>query len=341
MAYPSPVCNITHGHCGNGCDVRASQLGWGFPALASPFGKPFAGGLPSSKNSLVGGQCACAWLRASFSCSPCPVHGRATSPGCRGAEKQVPEELAKEPGREAAPAGALAEVAEVAGELAQEQRLGLRQGWGGQQGSGSLAALLQAWGLCSRGETGEKVSLQEAGASPCVSWRPGTYDMSCGTSLLPTEPPKNPDLNLFPQNHDCCFAVHPFPQTRLSQGTQGMKRRCPGGGCQPHLPTHSTPGRIVGGLQHVPPHCTAREGASEAELLTWQGLNTPRYRSNGELQDPCPGAQQGHREGRAKETWGNGHQLEDLPNLKGQPSPTEKASWEGKGFLGEKKLHLG
>lgn len=64
---------------------------------------------------------------------------------------------------------ALAEAAEVVGELAQEQRLRLWQGWGGQQGSGSLATLLQAWGLCSRGDIGEKWSVWEVGASSCLS----------------------------------------------------------------------------------------------------------------------------------------------------------------------------
>lgn len=39
--YPGPVCDIMPHHQGNGCDVRASQLGWGLPALASPFGKPW------------------------------------------------------------------------------------------------------------------------------------------------------------------------------------------------------------------------------------------------------------------------------------------------------------
>ena len=58
-------------------------------------------------------------------------------------------------------------------------------------------------------------------------------------------------------------------------------------------------------------------------------------------QETCPGAQQIHRKGRATQRWGNGHQLQDLPNLKAQPSPAEKAAWEGKGFSGEKKLHLG
>lgn len=62
----------------------------------------------------------------------------------------------------------------MAGELAQEQRLRLRQGRGGQHGSGSLATLLQAWGLCSRGETGEERSFGEVGASHCFSWQPRT-----------------------------------------------------------------------------------------------------------------------------------------------------------------------
>lgn len=89
--------------------------------------------------------------------SPTPFQAwQGILPGCRRAEKQLPKELSKEPGREAAPAGALAEAAEVAGELVQEQCLGLRQGWRGQQGSGLLATLLQAWGLCSREETGGK-----------------------------------------------------------------------------------------------------------------------------------------------------------------------------------------
>lgn len=79
-----------------------------------------------------------------------------SSPGCHRVEEQLPKELPEEPGREAAAVAALAEVAEVTGELAQEQCLWLWQGWGGQQGSGSLATLLQAWGLCSRGDTGEK-----------------------------------------------------------------------------------------------------------------------------------------------------------------------------------------
>lgn len=75
--------------------------------------------------------------------SPTLSHAwQGTSPGCHRAQQQLPEELPEEPGREAAAGAALAEVTEVAGELAQEQCLWLWQGWGGQQGSGSLATLL-------------------------------------------------------------------------------------------------------------------------------------------------------------------------------------------------------
>lgn len=78
------------------------------------------------------------------------------SPGCCRAQEQLPKELPEEPRRGAAAVAALAQVTEVTGQLAQEQCLWLWQGWRGQQGSGSLATLLQAWGLCSRGDTGEK-----------------------------------------------------------------------------------------------------------------------------------------------------------------------------------------
>lgn len=75
-----------------------------------------------------------------------------SSPGGSGAEEQLPKKLPEEPSRQPVLAGALAEAAEVLGQLLQQQRLGLRQGRGGQQGSGSLATLLQARGLCQRGE---------------------------------------------------------------------------------------------------------------------------------------------------------------------------------------------
>lgn len=102
--------------------------------------------------------------------SSIPSHARrGTSPACRGAKEQLPKLLPKEPGREAAPLRALAEVAEVAEELAQEQCLGLRQCWGGQQGSGSLATLLQARGLCNGGEIEGERSGGEVGASSRLS----------------------------------------------------------------------------------------------------------------------------------------------------------------------------
>lgn len=136
-----------------------------------------------------------------------------------------------------APAGILAEAAEVVGELVQEQRLGLWQGRGGQQGSGSLATLLQARGLCSRGErVGKKCQFGRPG-HPLVSHRSlaptSTHGMSCGTSLLPTEPQKNLTSTSPPK--PMTVSLQPIPSRRQAvghvgtQGAQGTQRCCPGG----------------------------------------------------------------------------------------------------------------
>lgn len=149
----------------------------------------------------------------------------------------------------------------MAGELAQEQCLRLRQGWGGQHGSGSLATLLQARGLCSRGETGEERSLGEVGASHCFSWEPRTCQHTqheLWQVSTPHRAAKIPISTSPPKTHDCFFAAHPFPQT--GGGTSqypGEHRECkmcyPGGvsatyfwSLQPLLPTQTTPDQIVG-----------------------------------------------------------------------------------------------
>lgn len=90
---------------------------------------------------------------------------------------------------------ALAQVTEVAGELAQEQCLWLWQGWGGQQGSGSLATLLQYWGLCSRGNTGKKMvrevwEVRDIPMPLMGAQHLPAQGMSCGSSLLRLDPQK-------------------------------------------------------------------------------------------------------------------------------------------------------
>ena len=156
-AYPSCVCGITLVIMGMRCQSIAAGMGspstglplWKTPGLSRPWAV--------IQQNQLGWRpgCSCPALGTLLSPVPShPMHGRVTSPGCSRTEKQLPEELAEESGRESAPAGALAEAAEVVGKLPQEQSLGLRQGRGGQQRPGSLATLLQAWGLCIGGETG-------------------------------------------------------------------------------------------------------------------------------------------------------------------------------------------
>lgn len=107
--------------------------------------------------------------------------------------------------------------------LAQEQCLGLRQGRGGQQGSGSLAALLQAWGLCSRGETvGKKCQFTRPGHA-LVSHRrlepASTHGMSCGGSQLPTKPPQNLTSTSPPKT--TTVSLQPIPSCRQAVGHVG------------------------------------------------------------------------------------------------------------------------
>lgn len=129
---------------------------------------------PPSEHPVPGALVGChtaksAWLgqpgHPPLTLIPVPAW-QGTSPGRHRAQKQLPKELPEEPGGQAAAVAALAEVTEVVGQLAKEQCLWLWQGWGGQQGSGSLATLLQAWGLCSRGDTGEKGSVWEVRSIP-------------------------------------------------------------------------------------------------------------------------------------------------------------------------------
>lgn len=199
-----------------------------------------------------------------------------TSPGGPRAQQQLPEDLPEEPGREAAAVAALAQVTEVAGELAQEQCLGLGQGWGGQQGSGSLATLLQAWGLCSRKKNGQSGRSGASPASHGSSAPTSTQGMSCGSSLLLLETQQN--LTSTSPN---TIRLQPIPS---QMGHRGYPRVCrdyffrvlatsfwglpapftnshhPRSGCQVPV-AHSF-------CQHI-----QGKAAQRAELLTWSGLH--------------------------------------------------------------------
>ena len=159
----------------------------------------------------------------------------------------------------------------MTGELAQEQRLGLWQGWGGQQGSGSLATLLQARGLCSRGGKEKKVQFRRLGHPPASQGSPVHKLWWVSTPCRALE---NPDLNLSPRSRDCFFAAHPFPQTGCgtcgySRDTRAHRADALGLSDPSHwrLPAPFTPltapDQTVGQLQHIPPLSTAREGGRE------------------------------------------------------------------------------
>lgn len=236
---------------------------------------------------------------------------------------------------------ALAEATEVAGELAQEQCLWLWQGWGGQQGSGSLATFLQAWGLCSREDTGKKNGQFGRSGHPHASHGSpaptSTQGMSCGSSLLLLETQKN----LTSASPNTIF-LQPIP-FQTGYGTCGHPRVCrddffrvlatsfwglpapshhPRPGCQVPL-AHSFCQHIQeGSSEGWAAHLVRAAPQNPSVLLKWRTFH---------------GAQQSHSKGRTKQRWENGHQLEDLLILKAQPSPGETVSWEGKGFLAKKK----